>query len=281
MSEHVFQYAILRYVHDPITEEFINIGVVVYSANVRYLKVLVSHQYGRLSNVFQQVNGGFYRSLANTIERRIINLSSKLSQGDWTISQPERIEDLLLNVLVPDDSSLVFGGYGGGVSENLDSELDALYNRLVKRYAEREDKSSRDDEQVFRSYRGALEKWDVLSHLSGVTIRTDAFSHDFRYTWKNERYHPIEPVSLDLVNPSSIFDKAHRWMGRITALRHNDELGTVYLLLGAPSNPELGKVYEDAKTNLRVDGRGIELVEEEDAEEFGKRMADLIRTHAQ
>ncbi len=45
MNEVPFQFAVLRYIHDPATQEFLNVGIVVYSKEARYIRAQVSSRY--------------------------------------------------------------------------------------------------------------------------------------------------------------------------------------------------------------------------------------------
>lgn len=74
MTAHPFQYAVLRYIHDPITEEFLNIGVVVYSRESRYLQTKISKRYGRVSQTF----GGIHRTNYNRITSAIMRRTAQL-----------------------------------------------------------------------------------------------------------------------------------------------------------------------------------------------------------
>lgn len=136
MTEYLYQFAVLRYVHDPVTEEFLNIGVVVYAPEAHYLKALINHNYSRLSNAFQKVNSAFYHRLTQSLENRLNLMNQQLSQGQLFEQAPARLELLMEQILPLDDSSLRFSGFGGGLSSDLDGTLTALYQRLVTYYIE-------------------------------------------------------------------------------------------------------------------------------------------------
>jgi len=279
MTEYLYQFAVLRYVHDPVTEEFLNIGVVVYAPDAHYLKALINQNYGRLSDAFQKVNGAFYHRLTQSLENRLNFINEKLSQGQLFEQAPARLELLLGQILPPDDSSLRFSGFGGGFSADLDSALTALYQRLVTQYIEKTEISSRDDNQVWQVYREAFAKHDIIDHLDPITIATPTFEHEFSHAWKNERWHPVEPVSLDLVQARSITDKTSRWIGHARSLAQSPVLGKIYMLLGAPSNPALQDSYQRAIERIRQETENVQIVEEEEAAEFSETFAQMIQEH--
>ncbi|MBN1815432.1 MAG: DUF3037 domain-containing protein [Anaerolineae bacterium] len=147
MKEYAFQFAILRYVHDVVTQEFINVGVVVYAQEQRYIKARVSRRYSRLSKTFPGINRDFYQRVISHVEQSFMRLQQEFQPPKTKEPDdlPSRIEVTLQQVLPPDDSSLRFGGIGGGITDDLDAELNRLYERLVERYIEAPQRSSREE----------------------------------------------------------------------------------------------------------------------------------------
>jgi len=285
MNEYAFQFAVLRYIHDTVTQEFINVGVVVYSREAYYIRARVSQRYSRLSKAFQGINGEYYRHLVSHIERVFGRMHHKF-QSQQQLEQlddfPPQIEIALQQVLPADDSSLVFGGLGGGLTSDLDVELDRLYERLVGRYIEREELPSRTDKEIWQVYRQEFDKRNVSSHLGPVTISTATYEYKFERAWKNERWHPIEAISFDLVHETSIRDKATQWIGRTITLADSDEMDTLYLLLGAPpqQKAKLREAYENAIHNMRSKiSLSHRLIEEDEAASFSEELAQMIGNH--
>lgn len=283
-EEYAFQFAILRYIHDTVTQEFINVGVVVYSRGQRYIKARVSQRYRRISDAFQGINGDFYRHIVSYVERSFMRLHQEFQNQklDGLDDFPAQIEIALQQVLPPDDSSLRFGGIGGGITDDLDVELDRLYERLVERYIEAPERPSREDNDVWRVYREEFDKQQIGFHLKPVTIVTPTYEYTFDHAWKNERWHPVEPVSFDLLHESSIREKATHWIGRALTLADSDDMGTLYLLLGSPpqANRRLYDAYEKAMINLQEKiPLPHRLVEEGEAGEFSEELAGMIENH--
>lgn len=280
MSEYMFQYAVLRYVHDIMTQEFLNVGVVVYSKEARYFKAQFSTKYARLSHAFLGINERHYRRTINWIRYQISSIHIGYLQPELGVELPDSIETALARVLPPDDSSLVFGGIGGGLAGSLDNTLDYLFFHLVERYTRRPASASRSDEQVWQVYSQELEKYSVTLHLAPVTIETPTYYYEFARAWKNDRWHPIEPVSFDLVDSKTILEKANRWIGRGVMLSDSSEIGSLYLLLGAPRRQALKSAYEDAIANMQAKiPLHLRLVEENRATEFSVELAQAIEAH--
>ena len=144
MNKFAFQYAILRYMHDPLTEEFINVGVVIYSKEARFLKLEANSRYSRLSRTFTNINGVHYRRIVRHLQRQIAAFHQKYhSQYDLLDEMPSKLDVILNSVLTPDDSSLIFGGHGGGLTFDLNKELKRLFERFVLKYEKQKTGESR------------------------------------------------------------------------------------------------------------------------------------------
>jgi DUF3037 family protein len=276
-----FEFAILRYVHDVVTGEFVNIGVVAYSREERQFAGKVSSRYGRLSSVFSSIDPQQYHRYVNYVMRMCKDLSTRIAQPDMFRNPPAHIQPLLAQIIPPDDSSLVFGGCGGGLTKDLDVELQRLYDRLVLRYAKGHNDIGRDNNQVWQVYEPALEELDVIAHLASAKIVLPTYEYSFPHAWQNEHWHPIEAVSFDLRRPGSIQSKSMTWVGRAQTLFTSPEMGQLTLLLGAPQEDDLRKPYDNAKDNLEhMLGDRVELVEEHETDEFAQRLRDRIRLHS-
>lgn len=281
MSQGTFHFSVLRYYHDPVTQEFLNIGVVLYSKEKRYLKSLINKRYGRISRTFNSIERSNYIRMVNAIDTQITHLSQQLSERTFFDDYPTSIEDLLRDVLPLDDSSLRFGGFGGGVTDNFENELSRLFSRLVEKYEGRdEDNPPRRDEQVWYDY-AKLFSTQILSQLQSKTLGTVHYKYSFARTYKNDKWHPVEPVSFDLLDKSYINEKANKWIGRAAMLEDSDEVGTLYLLLGAPQKrPELFDAYENAALNLEKKIRlNVKVIKEEDSADFARTFSEFVKSH--
>lgn len=271
-----YTFASLRYVHDMVTQEFINMGVAAYSPAMRYLRVRCSTSYHRLTKAFGAVDGKHYRRLVNQIESAIFDVRDQFVRRGLE-ELPESIDDVLALALPRDDSSLRFSGIGGGLSSNLDETLDSLFDRYVDRYTKREEKEARSDPEVLRSFKDALAGRQIVEYIARPkTISSARWRHEFPWSWKNGVWTVCEPVSLDLVEEESIVDKAHRWEGRIHSLMEADPEFHSYLMLGEPSDYRLRSAYEDARAILARLPDQHRTVSESEASEFADSIQSAI-----
>lgn len=272
-----YSFSILRYIHDPITEEFVNIGVVVYSKEERYLSALCAPNYGRISRMFAKIDGERFRQLARYVQNSIQDMGNELSPAlpYYTHS----LETLLSRILPPDDSAFQFSKPGFGLSDNLDKALHDLFERFVQKYVSSAESLRRDDEDVWKVYREPLERRHVANKLIAKKIAVHDYEYEFRHSWKNRVWHVYEPISLDLLDAQSIADKANRWVGRATNLIESKEPWKIHVLLGEPKDSKMKPAFVKAQNILHKMPGEHEFVTENEAEAFAETVAREIHAH--
>jgi hypothetical protein len=88
-----------------------------------------------------------------------------------------------------------------------------------------------------------------------------------------------EPVSFDLVEPTSIVEKANRWLGRGVALHDSTEEFKIYFLLGEPKQPAALQAFEHARRLLEKIPSQKKLIREEELEAFAESLAEDVASH--
>jgi hypothetical protein len=271
-----YSFSVLRYVHDPVTQEFINIGVAVFSPEARYLRALCTPSYSRITHTFQKIDGDRFRQLTRYLQEQIC-----LTGQDYGTTLPfessQTIENLLAKVLPPDDSAIQFSKAGVGLSDNLDKKLNELYQRHVEQYTLSGEPPRRTDEEVWRIFREPLDRFLVTAQLKPKRIETANYEYEFKRSWKNEIWHLYEPVSFDMIEAASMLDKANRWVGRATSLLESAESFRIYMLLGAPQEQRLQSTFIKAQNILnKMPGKKV-LIQESEAQAFAEELAREVR----
>ncbi|MFZ0466500.1 MAG: hypothetical protein WAL78_12465, partial [Candidatus Acidiferrales bacterium] len=234
--------------------------------------------YSRITKIFGKVDGDRFRQATRYIQERVQRIGQDLSSS-LPFDPDLKIEGLLALVLPPDDSAFQFSAAGVGLSSDLDATMNDLFGRFVEKYSLRTEHSNRDDAEVWRVYREPLEKHQVISHLRPKRIVSPNFDYEFEHSWKNERWHLYEPLSLDLLEPNSILDKANRWLGRGTNLADSNEQFKIHLLLGEPQDPGLRSTFDKARNILHKIPGKPELIRESEAEQFAEGLAGELKAH--
>ena len=275
-----YTYTVLRYVHDTATGEFVNVGVALYARDVRYASAQCRSTYGRLSKTFPGMDGEAFKNLMRYIQSRLEEKGDGIRNELSLDGLPDSVMQIAHAVLPPDDSSLQWSPAGGGLTEDPSQTLEALFDRLVTRYDERQQQERRSDEEVWRKYKHSLETRHVLGHLQSKTISVQDDEVEFRYAWRNGLWHCLEPVSFDLSSADSIRDKAHRWLGQMSSVKDASEKFKIYLLLGEPQSESLRPAFDRAISILGKLPVDKEIVREDHAVDFSTRFAHEIEAHA-
>ena len=274
-----YSFSILRYVHDAVTQEFVNIGVAVYSREAGFLSAKCATHYGRISRMFAKIDGNRFRQLTRYIQEQIGVIGASLP-SELPFEPGLAIEHLLARVLPPDDSSVQFSHAGVGLTRDLDKTVVELFDRYVERYSATTDSTRRDDEEVWRTtFRDPLERRHVTSHLAQKRIVAPNYEYEFQRAWRNDIWHLYEPISFDLMDGGSIVEKANRWVGRGTSLNDSPEEFKIHVLLGEPEDSRLQSMFVKAQNILNKMPGVAELVRESEAEAFAEEFAREVRQH--
>jgi hypothetical protein len=213
-NRYSYTYCVLRYVHDTTSNEFANVGVVLYAPEAQYLSALCRTTYGRLNKIFPGVNAEHFKSLMRYIQARLEEQGQRVA-GELPLTTPSGVLDFAQAILPRDDSSLQWSPAGSGRTDDPSRTLEQLFDRMVLRYEERPTTPVRSDEDVWRHFKRNLEERQVLKHFQPKKIAVQDDEVEFQYAWKNGVWHCLEPLSFDLAAAESIRDKAHRWLGQI------------------------------------------------------------------
>ena len=272
-----YSFSVLRYRHDATTGEFLNVGIALYSREAGFLRAICSTKYERITQLFTQIDGNKFRSVVRFVQEHINSMGEDLP-SELPFEPGLAISALLARVLPPDDSSLQFSDAGVGLSNDLEATLLELFERYVQQY-EKENYTRREDEDVWKVFREPLVRRRVSDRLVPKKIAARNYEYEFQHSWKNEVWHVCEPISFDLVQPSSILDKANRWLGRAMSLAEGQERFQMYVLLGEPCDRSLKNTFGKAKNILQKMPIQTKFISETEAEEFADDVARQIREH--
>src|SRR4029078_7011719 len=93
---------ILRYVHDVVTGEFANIGVVLYAPGQRYLEARFTTSCERLNAIFLKIDHMPYRALRRYMATRFDEIAAEIRDG-LHIPPVTALKEIVRRVLPPDD----------------------------------------------------------------------------------------------------------------------------------------------------------------------------------
>ncbi len=271
-----YTYVLLRYRHDPLAGEMANVGVVLHCAHGNFLGIKTRRTIGRLSKMFPDMEKSDLMSALHAVERGINRLRGQEVSGLLTTSKD--VSALARDVLPDDDSSLIWGEMGSGITHDPSVTLDKLYGRFVGLYDEHQ-RAGRDDAAVWQPVRDRLVERNLAERLQPKIIVSPIDEVEFDHTWKNGAWHCYQPLSFDLATGDGIRQKAARWSGHMTGLSKASEDVRPYFIVGGPSDPSLDVDYRRAIDLLKASALSPAVYDETQIDALIDRIQDQIAAH--
>lgn len=276
-----YEFALIRYLHDPSAGEFANIGVVMYDVEERRLLAQLSERSTRVRDFFPDLNSARYKTLVRHVERRLLEADETLRQPDVLESAPENLTGLLSTLLPNDDSCIQASQVMYGVEAQVESRLQELFEEYVIRYEPSGPRRRRDEEDVRRDFDKRLFQTGLVNRVRfDIPIETPAYSYTFHATWQNGKPQVLEPISFDLVEGRSIVEKAASWSGRLYTLAKGGGNFAFNSIVAPPTDPTLERAFSRALTILRGAPNAREIVPELEAERAMRLIASDVDTPA-
>jgi Protein of unknown function (DUF3037) len=276
LDRETYSYTVLRYVHDVMTGEFVNVGVVVHAESG--LKSKFRSTYGRVSSVFPGLDEKAFKDALRAVHNAIEKLEKSEKSAGFFQSSPDAMT-FARKAMVADDSSFQWSPPGSGVTRDAVATLNQLYDRFVTRH-EKHGARRRDDADVWKPIRQKLEELNVADKFHERTFRGSVEEITLEHAWKNGKWHVIYAVSLDLADADGVKAKAHRIRGHLDSVNDGlvDELA-LNVVLGRPTNVDLMHAYNTARKILDNAALRPIIVDEEGADQLVTRLADEINAH--
>ncbi len=273
-----YSYVVLRYIHDILTGEFVNVGVVMVVPSRPLILTRARKTFGRIKNVFPDLDSNSYKRAIQAIERGMRGVERTL-KTDGLFKADRTARDYARIALPLDDSSLQWSPVGAGLTADPQKTFDQLYQRLVARY-DRPSERRRSDEDVWRPVEAKLKQQGVTVELEPKRIQGSTDAVEFRHAWKNGRWHVYEPLSFDLSDADNIKDKARRWLGHLSAVKVGaTEDVQVHFIVGRPQSASLVPAYKNAVEILRQVPFENRVFEEEQIDDVVNLIEDEVRHH--
>ena len=278
-----YTYTVLRYMHDPSTGEFVNVGAALYAPEARFAGVLCRTTYERFSCMFPDFDGNTFRSIMRFVNSQFLALNEKLQEDTFFGDRPKSVLELAHAVLPHDDASFRWSEPAGGITNDPACALQKIYARMVSRYDEPSQEGGRNDDDVRNSLGQEFRQREVSRYLHPKTITAPHEEVSFPYAHKNGVWSCLDGISLDLTHPEAIRNKARRWLGLTLALSKSPEDFKLYLLLAEPRQPDTQQRKAvrraiDLLEELPVQHR---IVREDEARQFTDEFSEEVKAHEQ
>jgi hypothetical protein len=273
------QAVAVRFVADTRTDEFLNIGVVLFCPGRRYAGAKFLTSWARISQTFPTADLVHLRRLKRLFESAC-NTWTASAQEPALFREIGSLRDLLASMVAFDDATITFSNTISGITANPEATLAELFRLYGGQTEDEEVQLGRDDETVWNVLVQIAEP--MLVHaLTPHTIRSSHYEQTFERCWRNGAWNAAQPLSFDMQDPQRIRDKALLWSSRIRELRPAENDTTVHFLVGLPEEhrpKEVRKAARDAFDILNdtIEKDDARIVPEAKARELVKRIeADL------
>jgi hypothetical protein len=273
-----FSYVVLRYRHDALAGELVNVGVVLFAPKSGFLQAAVRTTYGRFSKLYPDFDGS---ALTADLRRMETGLKAIRTQFATNLfSDRESAATLAKRVLNDPAGSYIWSDLGFGTTASPEKELNRLYDRYVGRF-DVKGVMRRSDADIWRPARDRIVERRIADFLETKTIRSDKDEVSFDHAWKNGVWHCIQPLSFDLADADSIKNKAARWVGHMYGLAQADDEFRPYFIVGEPAEASLQRAFERAVAFLEdaPTPHKPRVVRESEIEDFVDELAREIELH--
>lgn len=212
-----YEFALLRYTHNAMAAETVNVGVVLLVPEDGQLYCEIPLSYGRLSQFFADFSGKDYRAMLSRVRARITRFAQEVAplelQTDKSgFAEEYRLDDLLPKILTQ-TNCFSWSEVMSGIARDPAQRLRQLTQEFVDRHEKTTAKPRRDDEQIARNVAKRLCEKGLLNKLTEVPMSVDGVDHCFRFGWMNGTRQVMDSISLDYADPSRIKQKANEWSG--------------------------------------------------------------------
>ena len=213
-KKQAYSYIVLRYVHDVVSGESLNVGVVMHAPGAGFLKFQRRKTISRLKHVFPDLDRRNFMAAMESVDRGLKDLAKHMTK-DALFDVHTNAGSYARKVVPSDDSALQWSPPGTGLTDDLKLAFERLYERYVAQYDVKLGKRRSDDE-VWRPVSDKLMERGIRVPFEPRTLEGDQDRIEFKRAWKNGRWHAYQPISLDWELYSSL-PRVHRRLRSIHA----------------------------------------------------------------
>lgn len=251
-----FQATVVRYVHDVLTGEFVNVGIVLVSTELGYVGASFISHWARVTATFPNAELPHLRRIAHVIGNACVEAQAHAGQT-CLLREATDIIAFLSGVIPRDDAAIQFSPVVRGVTDDPARTLAELRERYAEKYVpEFTGRETRNESQIWQDFLKRLARRpELLRHLVPHTLqspKSPGFRQEFDKAWMNGKWNIAQPVSLDMLDARVIRDKAAHWVGRIIALHPSDQNALVLFLVGMPPGDVPDEIRQAAAEAVEI-----------------------------
>lgn len=235
----------MRYVRDPSTEEFVNVGVLLAAPGLKFYGARFIPSWVRVSGMFPDADLGHLRRLAAAMEGKLQTWTEQ-QRVELPLFDPPTLRATLHQIFNEDEPSFRPGSLLKGQTSSPEAALAELFEHHIGRFLPQAEVVTRSDQDIWRGFVSSSGA-SIAQAFEPLRARGPHLDYDFPYAWNNGEWNALQPLSFDLVDPSRIRDKATVWMGRVLALRMSQQNIHLSFILGMPRESRPQDVKDAAR----------------------------------
>lgn len=264
-------YAIIRFLPYPETEEFVNVGVVLACPALHFFDFKIETAARRRVNAFfPELNKNIF-SLGRTnfrkeLERIRCFMDRPSNEGMLGFAEHE-FNKAFLDVVKPRESIFRFSGVGTRLAEDPEVALDQLFEYFVERmFAQRKEYQ---ETEMLRRLRDSLRSARIMGYRSG-TIGNELYEVSFPLlrTQQNDEnvFRAIKPLDLAKDKPTAITVHGDEWIAKLNRLKKmNYDIKRILFAVQTP-NDEPSNIQVAEEIVDQIERTGAELARIDDTE---------------
>ena len=237
MSKERYSFCFLRYHHDMIGGEFGNVGVLLWAPDSQFLGFICTPRYSRLSKFFLDFDADDYRGLVSRLTTQFSQLAEEYAMDKYlpaVLEKPNSARELATMVIPEDDGAIRWSKSQGGLTENPEVELAAIFEKFVDAKNRSMLSDRRDDKAVYDTvYKPIFNDEVIKPVIKPHEVVSKLANYNFDNAWKNGAWNVFETLSFDYKDSDSLEGKALTWDSRVRHLHEAEDKPKIHLLLGS------------------------------------------------
>lgn len=266
----ICNYAVIRFLPYPETEEFANVGIVMICNTPRRFDFKIeTRRRDRITHFFPELEAKIYTTARDLCERELNRVAQMVNHNEDTgHPQLDLDEKSLINlfreVVRPRESIMRYSGIRTVATDNPNTTLVALFDHYVERqFANREDYQ----EKVMQQRLAHFLKEQKLDKLYTERIFLDPETgYKVKLPFVNEQdgkvLRAIKPLHLDKQDATQILEHGDRWCSRLERLQKlADHPEHLLFVIKEPADMKNKAAAEEVREKIKA--QGAETVDEE------------------
>ncbi len=263
---HAARYSIIRFLPFAETEEFANVGVIMFAPTERYFDFRISKQWRRIGTFFEPLERRIFGDGIRAFEEELIRTREQakalLEQG----AGPTAAQWLFDDVVRTREALFRFSTVRAVMTEVPAAKL----NQLFEDYVEHAFATPEYHEGLIeRNVRGVLRREGLTQRYRPTKLGTGAlhFGVPFAEVDQAGRVNRvIKPMHLAQDDPVQILDHGNQWVGRLRHLDRVKAMPKAFLLVVTEpplDNADRHAAFEEVKQGLEQAGAAIQRANDE------------------